>query len=70
MQTLKKHQVYGRYDMLVDAPIIPVIAKCGMYADLMTNMPRLDKGQFDEYLVMATIDLLMISKSISALIIC
>lgn len=56
--------------MLVDAPIIPVIAKCGMYADLMTNMPRLDKGQFDEYLVMATIDLLMISKSISALIIC
>lgn len=53
---------YGRYDMLVDIPIIAgyceVLMDDGMYADLMTDIPGLDKKQYDEYLNMATVDLI------------
>lgn len=51
---------YGRYDMLLDVPIIAgyceVMMDDGMYADLMTDIPGLDKNKFDEYLEMATVD--------------
>jgi len=51
---------YGRYDMLLDVPIIAgyceVLMDDGMYADLMTDIPGLDKTKFDEYFEMATVD--------------
>lgn len=51
---------YGRYDMLVDVPIIAgyceVLMDDGMYADLMTNIPGLQQENYDEYLAMATVD--------------
>lgn len=51
---------YGRYDMLIDTPIIAgyceVLMDDGMYADLMTDIPGLNKENYDEYLNMATVD--------------
>ena len=51
---------YGRYDMLIDVPIIAgyceVLMDDGMYADLMTDIQGLDKNKYDEYLAMATVD--------------
>jgi hypothetical protein len=51
---------YGRYDMLIDVPIIAgyceVMMDDGMYADLMTDIPGLLKENYDEYLAMATVD--------------
>ena len=51
---------YGRYDMLIDVPIIAgyceVMMDDGMYADLMTDIPGLNKEHYDEYFAMATID--------------
>lgn len=53
---------YGRYDMLLDVPIIAgyceIMMDDGMYADLMTDIPGLDKEKYDEYLEMATVDLI------------
>jgi hypothetical protein len=51
---------YGRFDMLMDVPIIAgyceIMMDDGIYADLMTDIPGLEKGKFDEYYDMATID--------------
>jgi len=51
---------YGRYNMLMDTPIIAgyceIMMDDGMYADLMTDIPGLDKTKYDEYLSMATVD--------------
>ncbi|MCZ4243665.1 hypothetical protein [Pedobacter punctiformis] len=51
---------YGRYDMLLDVPIIAgyceVLMDDGMYADLMTDIPGLKKEKFNEYFKMATVD--------------
>lgn len=51
---------YGRYDMLLDMPIIAgyceIMMDDGMYADLMTDIPGLEKENYDEYLNMATVD--------------
>jgi hypothetical protein len=51
---------YGRYDMLLDTPIIAgyceIMMDDGMYADLMTDIPGLEKENYDEYLNMATVD--------------
>lgn len=53
---------YGRYDMLTRVPIIAgyceIMMDDGMYADLMTDIPGLDKEKFDEYLAMATVDII------------
>jgi hypothetical protein len=53
---------YGRYDMLLDVPIIAgyceVLMDDGMYADLMTDIPGLDKKKYNNYLSMATIDVI------------
>lgn len=53
---------YGRYDMLLDVPIIAgyceIMMDDGMYADLMTDIPGLDKEKYDEYLEMATVDVI------------
>ena len=52
---------YGRYDVLIDTPIIAgyceIMMDDGMYADLMTDIPGLDKENYDEYLSMATVDM-------------
>ncbi|OJW84005.1 MAG: hypothetical protein BGO69_09785 [Bacteroidetes bacterium 46-16] len=51
---------YGRFDELMDAPIFAgyceVMMDQGMYADLMTDIPGLEKEHFDEYYAMATVD--------------
>jgi hypothetical protein len=51
---------YGRYDVLLKVPIIAgyceVLMDDGMYADLMTDIPGLDKKKYDQYLTMATVD--------------
>ena len=51
---------YGKYDMLLDVPIIAgyceVMMDDGMYADLMTDIPGLNKNNFDEYFQKATVD--------------
>lgn len=51
---------YGQFDMLIDAPIIAgyceIMMDDGMYADLMTDIPGLDKNKFNQYFSMATID--------------
>lgn len=51
---------YGRYDMLLKVPIIAgyceILMDDGMYADLMTDIPGLDKKKYDQYLTMATVD--------------
>lgn len=51
---------YGRYDMLLDTPIIAgyceIMMDDGMYADLMMDIPGLEKENYDEYLNMATVD--------------
>ncbi len=51
---------YGRYDMLLETPIIAgyceILMHDGMYADLMTDIPGLDKKKYNEYLAMATVD--------------
>lgn len=53
---------YGRYDMLIDVPIIAgyceILMDDGMYADLMTDIPGLDKEKYDEYLEMGTVDII------------
>ncbi|TZF82691.1 hypothetical protein FW774_14435 [Pedobacter sp. BS3] len=52
---------YGQYDMLMEVPIIAgyceVLMDDGLYVDLMTDIPGLDKARFDEYDEMATITL-------------
>jgi hypothetical protein len=52
---------YGRYDMLMDVPIIAgyceIMMDDGMYADLMTDIPGLDKENYDEYLKMGTVNM-------------
>jgi hypothetical protein len=51
---------YGRFDMLMDVPIIAgyceIMMDDGIYADLMTDIPGLDKDRFDHYYEMATVD--------------
>lgn len=51
---------YARYDMLMETPIIAgyceIMMDDGMYADLMTDISGLDKENYDEYLNMATVD--------------
>jgi hypothetical protein len=51
---------YGQFDMLMDAPIIAgyceIMMDDGMYADLMTDIPGLEKDKFDLYFSMATVD--------------
>jgi hypothetical protein len=51
---------YGKFDVLMYTPIIAgyceILMDDGMYADLMTEIPGLDKDKFDEYYKMATID--------------
>ncbi|TAE35428.1 MAG: hypothetical protein EAY66_08925 [Sphingobacteriales bacterium] len=51
---------YGRYDVLLKVPIIAgyceILMDDGMYADLMTDIPGLDKKKYDQYLTMATVD--------------
>lgn len=51
---------YGRFDMLMNMPIIAgyceIMMDDGIYADLMTDIPGLDKHQFDDYYRMATVD--------------
>lgn len=51
---------YGRFDMLIDVPIIAgyceIMMDDGIYADLMTDIPGLDKDKFDYYYEMATVD--------------
>jgi hypothetical protein len=53
---------YGRYDMLIDIPIIAgyceILMDDGMYADLMTDILGLDQSKFDSYLEMATVDII------------
>lgn len=53
---------YGRYDMLIHVPIIAgyceILMDDGMYADLMTDIPGLDKEKYDEYLAMGTVDVI------------
>ncbi len=52
---------YGRYDILMETPIIAgdceIMMDDGMYADLMMDIPGLDKENYNEYLAMATVDL-------------
>ncbi|WAC40222.1 hypothetical protein [Pedobacter sp. SL55] len=51
---------YGRYEVLIDTPIIAgyceIMMDDGMYADLMTDIPGLENIKFNEYLAMATVD--------------
>ncbi|MBS1586265.1 MAG: nucleotidyltransferase [Bacteroidetes bacterium] len=51
---------YGRFEELMDAPIMAgyceIVMDQGMYADLMTDIPGLEKEKFDEYFAMATVD--------------
>lgn len=51
---------YGKFDMLMDVPIIAgyceIMMDEGIYADLMTNIPGLEKEQFDQYYEIATVD--------------
>lgn len=51
---------YGQFDMLMDAPIIAgyceIMMDDGIYADLMTDIPGLNKNEFDTYYKMATVD--------------
>jgi len=51
---------YGHFDMLLDVPIIAgyceIMMNDGIYADLMTDIPGLDKANFDIYYEMATVD--------------
>jgi hypothetical protein len=53
---------YGRYEVLIDTPIIAgyceIMMDDGMYADLMTDIPGLNKEKYDEYLEMATVDII------------
>ncbi len=53
---------YGQFDMLIDTPIIAgyceIMMDDGMYADLMTDIPGLNKENFDEYFSMATVDVI------------
>ncbi|WP_183577867.1 hypothetical protein HDF18_10515 [Mucilaginibacter sp. X5P1] len=53
---------YGQFDVLMTTPIIAgyceILMDDGMYADLMTEIPGLDKDKFDEYYAMATKDLI------------
>lgn len=51
---------YGEFDMLMDAPILAgyceIMMDSGIYADLMTDIPGLEKDQFEDYYAAATID--------------
>jgi hypothetical protein len=51
---------YGQYDVLLHTPIIAgyceILMDEGMYADLMTEIPGLNKENFDDYYSMATVD--------------
>ncbi len=53
---------YGQFDVLMTTPIIAgyceILMDDGMYADLMTEIPGLDKDKFDEYYAMATKDVI------------
>lgn len=53
---------YGQFDMLMDVPIIAgyceIMMDDGVYADLMTEIPGLEKESFDEYFSMATKDVI------------
>jgi hypothetical protein len=53
---------YGEFDVLMDAPIIAgyceIMMDSGMYADLMTDIPGLEKKLFDSYYNAATIDMI------------
>ena len=52
---------YGRFDMLLDVPIIAgyceILMDNGMYADLMTKVKGLQQADFDEHFKMATVDI-------------
>ena len=52
---------YGRFDMLMDAPIIAgyceILMDNGMYADLMTEVKGLKQVDFEEHFNMATVDI-------------
>jgi len=54
------HLGYGEFAMLMHVPIIAgyceIMMDDGIYADLMTEIPGLDKEIFDEHLSMATQD--------------
>ena len=51
---------YGKFPELLTVPIIAgyceIIMDNGMYADLMTDIPGLEKRNFDEYYQMASIE--------------
>jgi hypothetical protein len=53
---------YGDFDMLMNIPIIAgyceIMMDNGMYADLMTDIPGLEKSEFDTYYKMATVDII------------
>ncbi len=53
---------YGKFEALLDAPIIPgyceIIMDNGLYADLMTEVAGLDKNKFDEYYKKAAVELI------------
>jgi hypothetical protein len=52
---------YGRFDMLLDVPIVAgyceILMDNGMYADLMTEVKGLNQADFDEHFKMATVDI-------------
>ncbi|GAA4319789.1 hypothetical protein [Compostibacter hankyongensis] len=51
---------YGEFDMLMNVPIIAgyceIMLDNGIYADLMTDIPGLEKERFDYYYDLATVD--------------
>jgi len=53
---------YGQFDVLMTIPIIAgyceILMDDGMYVDLMTEIPGLDKDKFEEYYSMATKDVI------------
>lgn len=52
---------YGEFEVLMDTPIIAgyceIMMDNGIYADLMTDIPGLEKAKFDSYYEMATVDI-------------
>lgn len=53
---------YGKFEALMDAPIIPghceIIMDNGLYADLMTEAAGLDKNKFNDYYKKASVELI------------
>lgn len=51
---------YGRFDALLRTPILAgyceIMMDNGMYADLMTDIPGINKNKFDDYYAKATVD--------------